>query len=108
MLYLVNFQPYLTDIRVYPYRVVYPLQMESIEFAPITIFYGSNGSGKSTLLNIIAESVGVQDKTLGNTNEYFSEYVRKCTYTSRLTSISCQRMVPIREYEGLLSTLQKV
>lgn len=193
MLYLENFQSYLTDIRVYPYRIVYPLQMESIEFAPITIFYGSNGSGKSTLLNIIAESVGVQDKTLGNTNEYFSEYVRKCTYTdcgipdesmmirsedimeqistirkknaatdkmvkgwfrkglhdasvsagigslydnislsseysvyhcqsfsvlvvngggaylrSRLTSISCQRMVPIREYEGLLSTLQKV
>jgi predicted ATPase len=57
------------------------MQLESIDFAPITIFYGSNGCGKSTLLNIIAESVGVQDKTLGNTNEYFSAYTRECTYT---------------------------
>ena len=24
MLYLENFLPYLTDIRVYPYRIVYP------------------------------------------------------------------------------------
>ena len=193
MLYLENFQPYLIDRIVYPYRIVYPMQLESIDFAPITIFYGSNGSGKSTLLNIIAESVGIKDKTLGNTNEFFTKYARMCTFNhnsipdesmmirsedimeqittirkknaatdkmvkgwfrkglhdasvsagigslydnislsseysvyhcqsfsvlvvngggaylrSRLTSISCQRMVPIREYEGLLSTLQKV
>ena len=81
MLYLENFQPFLSDIRVYPYRIVYPLQMVSIEFAPITIFYGSNGCGKSTLLNIIAESIGVQNKTLGNTNEFFNKYTRLCTYT---------------------------
>lgn len=81
MLYLESFQPYLLDRRVYPYRIVYPMQLESIEFAPITIFYGSNGCGKSTLLNIIAECIGVQDKTLGNTNEFFSKYARMCTYT---------------------------
>lgn len=74
MLYLESFQPCLIDRKVYPYRIVYPMQIESIDFAPITIFYGSNGCGKSTLLNIIAESVGVQDKTLGNTNEFFSKY----------------------------------
>ena len=83
MLYLESFQPYLVDRSVYPYCIVYPLQIESIDFAPITIFYGSNGSGKSTLLNIIAESVGVLDKTLGNTNEFFSKYTRMCTYTDR-------------------------
>ena len=81
MIYLENFQPYLEDRHVYPYRIVYPMQIESIEFAPITIFYGSNGSGKSTLLNIVAESIGVQDKTLGNTNEFFSKYARMCTFT---------------------------
>ena len=81
MLYLENFQPYLLDRIVYPYRIVYPMQLESIDFAPITIFYGSNGSGKSTLLNIIAESVGIQDKTLGNTNEFFTKYARMCTFT---------------------------
>ena len=81
MIYLENFQPYLEDRHVYPYRIVYPMQIESIEFAPITIFYGSNGCGKSTLLNIVAESIGVQDKTLGNTNEFFSKYARMCTFT---------------------------
>lgn len=81
MLYLESFQPCLIDRKVYPYRIVYPMQIESIDFAPITIFYGSNGCGKSTLLNIIAESVVVQDKTLGNTNEFFSKYTRMCTYT---------------------------
>ena len=83
MLYLESFQPYLVDRSVYPYCIVYPLQIESIDFAPITIFYGSNGSGKSTLLNIIAESVGIQDMTLGNTNEFFSKYTRMYTYTDR-------------------------
>lgn len=81
MIYLEIFQPYLEDRHVYPYRIVYPMQIESIEFAPITIFYGSNGCGKSTLLNIVAESIGVQDKTLGNTNEFFSKYARMCTFT---------------------------
>ena len=41
MLYLENFQPYLIDRIVYPYRIVYPMQLESIDFAPITIFYGA-------------------------------------------------------------------
>ena len=45
MLYLENFQPYMADRRVYPYRVLYPMQLESIDFAPITIIYGSNGCG---------------------------------------------------------------
>ena len=89
MLYLENFQPYMADRRVYPYRVLYPMQLESIDFAPVTIFYGSNGCGKSTLLNIIAESVGVQDKTLGNTNEYFSAYTRECTYTDNRIPEDC-------------------
>jgi predicted ATPase len=82
MIYLEIFQPYLEDRHVYPYRIVYPMQIESIEFAPITIFYGSNGSGKSTLLNIIAYKVGVSNKTLGNTSEYFDGFVRKCTDVS--------------------------
>lgn len=83
MIYLENFQPYLEDRHVYPFRIVYPMLLESIDFAPITIFYGSNGCGKSTLLNIIAETIGVRYKTLGNTNEFFSKYARMCTYTDR-------------------------
>jgi predicted ATPase len=58
------------------------MQLEHIEFAPITIFYGNNGCGKSTLLNVIAERIGIKNKTQGNSNEYFENYVKKCTYSS--------------------------
>ena len=51
MIYLESFQPYCEDRRVYPYKVFYPMGLNNIEFAPVTIFYGNNGSGKSTLLN---------------------------------------------------------
>ncbi len=66
---------------LYPWRVIYPMQLEHIEFAPITIFYGNNGCGKSTLLNVIAERIGIKNKTQGNSNEYFENYVKKCTYS---------------------------
>ena len=67
---------------VYPYKQMYEKGLEAIDFAPITIFYGSNGSGKSTLLNIIASKVGINNKSLGNTSEYFDGFVRKCTDVS--------------------------
>lgn len=63
---------------VYPYGLMSQKNISQIEFAPITIFYGNNGSGKSTLLNIIAESIGLKNKSLGNTSEYFNSYVRRC------------------------------
>ena len=81
MRYLQSFQPFMEDRHVYPWRVVYQMQLEHIEFAPITIFYGNNGCGKSTLLNIIAERIGIKNQTLGNSNEYFENYVKKCTYS---------------------------
>ena len=79
MVYLESFQPYMEDRGVYPYRTIYPMQIENINFAPITIFYGSNGCGKSTMLNVIADQLGIRKKSMGNINEYFSSYVRKCT-----------------------------
>ena len=51
-----------------------------LDLAPITILYGGNGSGKSTLLNIIADNIHITHKTQGNTNEYFSSYVKKCAH----------------------------
>ena len=73
----------MEDRGVYPYRTIYPMQIENINFAPITIFYGSNGCGKSTMLNVIADQLGIRKKSMGNINEYFSSYVRKCTATCR-------------------------
>jgi len=81
MLYIENFQFPNEERRVYPYNLLSKKGLEHIEFAPITILYGNNGSGKSTVLNMIAERLNLHNKTLGNTNEYFSSCVRKCTYT---------------------------
>lgn len=81
MLYIENFQFPNEERRVYPYNLLIQKGLEHIEFAPITILYGNNGSGKSTILNMIAERLAIRDMTLGNTNEYFSSCVRKCTYT---------------------------
>ena len=81
MIYLENFQFPNEDRRVYPYRLLNMNGIEHLEFAPITILYGNNGSGKSTVLNMIAERLALRNKTLGNTNEYFSSCTRKCTFT---------------------------
>lgn len=77
--YLQQFFPCLENRHVYPYRVVYPMMLEHIGFAPITILYGNNGSGKSTLLNVMAQHLGLKKMTLGNDNEYFEGYVKKCS-----------------------------
>ena len=77
--YLQQFFPCLENRRVYPYRVVFPMMLEHIDFAPITILYGNNGSGKSTLLNVMAQHLGLKKMTLGNDNEYFEGYVKKCS-----------------------------
>lgn len=82
MIYLESFQPYTEDRHVYPYRTIYPMGLEHIEFAPITILYGNNGSGKSTLLNVIANRIGIRNMTPGNSNEYFNSYVQKCGFRS--------------------------
>ena len=77
--YLQHFFPCLENRHVYPYRVVYPMMLEHVDFAPITILYGNNGSGKSTLLNVMAQHLGLKKMTLGNDNEYFEGYVKKCS-----------------------------
>ena len=82
MTYLDSFILPPENRQVYPYKQMYEKGLEMIEFAPITIFYGSNGSGKSTLLNVIACKIGINNKTLGNTSEYFDGFVRKCTDAS--------------------------
>ena len=81
MLYIENFQFPNEDRRIYPYGLLSQKGLEHIEFAPITILYGNNGSGKSTVLNMIAERLELRNKTLGNTNEYFSSCVRKCMFS---------------------------
>ncbi len=63
---------------IYPFKFFPPRELEYLEFAPITIFYGGNGSGKSTLLNIIAEKLGILRHSAFNGSAFFGEYVSRC------------------------------
>ena len=64
MLYVESFQFPTEKRNVYPYRLLYDMGLEHIDFAPITILYGNNGSGKSTILNMIAERLDIRFRTL--------------------------------------------
>lgn len=79
MIYLQNFRlPILKTQVAYPYNILAPMHLDSIEFDPVTILYGSNGSGKSTLLNIIARKVAIDMKDRGNDSAYLQQLIDNC------------------------------
>lgn len=67
---------------VYPYKIFPEKELEEVEFAPITIFYGGNGSGKTTLLNIIAELTGVTRHSAFSGSAFFGEYADGCNLSA--------------------------
>ena len=67
----------------YPFRIISYKELDSIDFQPVTIFYGGNGSGKTTMLNIIAEKVGAERNTLFNRSSFYDDYLRMCRYKIR-------------------------
>ncbi len=69
----------------YPFHIYLQKQLYTIEFEPITIFYGDNGSGKSTLLNIITETINTNKQIIQRKNslvksDYFDMYISQCKY----------------------------
>ena len=68
---------------VYPFKIASGVLLETLEFAPVTILYGSNGSGKTTLLNVMAQKLGVERATPFNTSTFFGDYLGLCTYEAR-------------------------
>lgn len=66
----------------YPFNVFRYRQVPTIEFEPITIFYGSNGSGKSTLLNVIAEKLGLHRDAPFNRTAFYEDYVNLCRFSA--------------------------
>lgn len=68
----------------YPFQILSKSGIGTIDFAPITILYGSNGSGKTTALNIIAEKLSLVRESPFNKSNFFPDYTRLCQYeTSR-------------------------
>ena len=62
----------------YPYRIFPEKELEEVQLAPITVFYGGNGSGKTTLLNVIAEKAKLIRHSAFNGSAFFSRYVAGC------------------------------
>ena len=69
----------------YPFKIFPDKELKQVDFAPITLFYGSNGSGKSTLLNITAELVGAKRHSVFSPGAFFAEYLAMC-------ELSCYRL----------------
>lgn len=74
----------------YPFHIYLQKQLHTIEFEPITIFYGDNGSGKSTLLNIITETINTNKQIIQRKNsfvksDYFDRYISNCKYYEQNT-----------------------
>jgi predicted ATPase len=84
--FILNF-PYQLEMQCYSHTNVYPFKifpqkrLSSVEFAPITVFYGGNGSGKSTLLNVIAEKLSLPRTAPFNDTPYFASYLNYCDFT---------------------------
>lgn len=74
---------------IYPFKIFPDKNLSSIDFEPITIFYGGNGSGKTTLLNIIAEKTGVIRHSAFSSSAFFKEYLSMCSiYKSTIPAAS--------------------
>ena len=62
----------------YPFKVFPQKKLGSVDFAPITVFYGGNGSGKTTLLNVMAEKIGAIRHSEFGKSAFFDKYLRLC------------------------------
>ena len=62
----------------YPFQFLSSRHCESVEFKPITIFYGGNGSGKSTVLNVVGARALITREARFNQSGLFQAYVDMC------------------------------
>ena len=78
--FVLNF-PYQLEMQcyshnnIYPFRVFPQKQFSLMEFAPVTMLYGSNGSGKSTVLNVISEKLGLDRSSPFNSTPFMQDYL---------------------------------
>ena len=63
---------------VYPFKIFPDKQLQTVEFAPVTVLYGGNGSGKTTLLNVLAEALHLTRHSAFSGSAFFPDYVGMC------------------------------
>lgn len=88
---------------IYPYKIFPEKELRHIEFAPITIFYGSNGSGKSTLLNVLAEKAKVIRHSAFSGSAFFQQYVDGCHLEGKRIPDSSQILTSDDVFDYLLN-----
>ena len=88
---------------IYPYKIFPDKGLAHVEFAPITIFYGSNGSGKSTLLNILAERANVLRHSAFSGGAFFQQYVNGCHLEGRQIPDTSQMLTSDDVFDYLLN-----
>jgi predicted ATPase len=71
------------DDAAYPFHLPAVRGLESIEFAPVTVFVGDNGTGKSTLIEALAVAAGFNAEG-GSRNLRFETYATHSPLASRL------------------------
>lgn len=62
----------------YPFQVFPAKELEHIELADVTIFYGGNGSGKTTALNVIADAISAERNAPYNKTNFWPDYLNLC------------------------------
>lgn len=72
-----NTAPSIFRDNVYPWKTIVP-KISSLDFAPITILYGSNGSGKSTVLNVISEKLNLKRNSDYNRTYWMDRFISFC------------------------------
>lgn len=94
-LYVEHFSiPNIENRRAYPYHLFASKRFHSVDFEPVTIFYGSNGSGKSTLLNIIARKLKLEMKDRGNDALALQPFIDACSYKASVRLKNRHSVVP--------------
>ena len=96
----------------YPFGVLSPKELTSLDFEPVTILYGGNGSGKTTALNVIAEKLALRRDARYNRSSFYEDYLRRCDFESRgmippeFTVLALERK-EIKRYSIIFSPLHK-
>lgn len=63
---------------MYPFGIFPKIELNTLEFEPITILCGGNGSGKTTALNVIGEKLGLLRDAPYNSTNFFDKYMKLC------------------------------